>query len=87
MSVLSFLKVGIVTHVYDKIKVAVVDLDADLSSGDKIKFVKNDEDLFEQEVASMQVEHEKIETAKKGDTIGLKVEGDVKEGAEVYKEQ
>ena len=87
MSVLSYLKVGMVTHVYDKIKVAVLDLDADLSNGEKIKFVKNDEDLFEQEVSSMQVEHEKIETAKKGDTIGLKVEGDVKEGAEVYKEQ
>jgi putative protease len=85
--ILSFLKVGIVTHFYDKIKVAVVDLDADLSNGDKIKFVKNDEDLFEQVVSSMQVEHEKIESAKKGDTIGLKVEGDVKEGAEVYKEQ
>ena len=84
---MSFLKVGMVTHVYDKIKVVVVDLDADLSNGDKIKFVKNDEDLFEQEVSSMQVEHEKIESAKKGDTIGLKVEGDVKEGAEVYKEQ
>ena len=68
---MSFLKVGIVTHVYDKIKVAVVDLNADLSNGDKIKFVKNDEDLFEQNVASMQSEHEKIETAKKGDTIAV----------------
>ena len=84
---MSYLKVGKVTHVYDKIKVVVLDLDADLSSGDKIKFVKNDEDLFEQKVDSMQMEHEKIETAKKGDTIGLKVEGDVNEGAEVFKEQ
>ena len=84
---MSYLKVGRVTHVYDKIKVVVLELDADLSSGDKIKFVKNDEDLFEQQVDSMQIEHEKIESAKKGDTIGLKVEGDVNEGAEVFKEQ
>lgn len=78
-------KIGKVTHHYDKIGVAVVELDAKLSSGDKIKFVRGGEDLFEQEVASMQIEHKKIETAKKGDVVGLKVDQDVKEGAEVYK--
>jgi translation elongation factor EF-1alpha len=80
-------KIGKVTHYYDKIGVAVVDLDADLSVGDKIKFIRGGEDLFEQEVKSMQVEHEKIDSAKKGDTIGLKVDDEVKESAEVYKVQ
>lgn len=79
------LKVGKVTHFYDKIGVAVVELNADLAVGDKIKFIRGGEDLFDQSVESMQVEHEKIQTAKKGDTIGLKVEGEVREGAEVYK--
>jgi len=40
---------------------------------------------FEQEVNSMQVEHEQVQKAKKGDEVGLKVEGKVKEGDEVYR--
>lgn len=76
---------GKVTHYYDKIGVAVVDLSAVLKVGDKIKFVRGGEDAFDQEVESMQVEHEKIKSAKKDDTIGLKVKEEVKEGAEVFK--
>jgi translation elongation factor EF-1alpha len=79
------LKVGKVTHFYDKIGVAIVELNGDLANGDKVKFVRGGEDLFDQTVGSMQVEHEKVDAAKKGDVIGLKVDGKVKEGAEVYK--
>lgn len=82
---INLFKVGKVTHYYGKIKVAIVELDGDLSVGDKIKFVRGGEDLFEQDVKSIQIEHKKIETAKKGDIIGLQVEGEVKEGAEVFK--
>ena len=78
-------KVGRITHYYDKIGVAVLELDGDLAKGDKIKFVRGSEELFTQEVTSMQVEHEQKESAKKGDIIGLKVDSEVKEGAEVYK--
>lgn len=76
---------GKVTHYYDKLGVAVVDLTSGLSVGNKIKFVRGGEDLFEQEVDSMQVEYKELKSAKKGDTIGLKVDEEVKEGAEVYK--
>jgi putative protease len=79
-------KIGKVTHYYDKIGVAVVELTGDLVMGDKIKFVRGGEDLFEQEVTSMQIEHEKVKKAGKGDVIGLKTEKEVREGAEVYKE-
>ena len=78
-------RVGTVTHYYDKIGVAILELDANLAVNDKVKFVRGGEDLFEQEVKSIQVEHDKIETAGKGDTIGLKVDDVVKEGAEVFK--
>ncbi len=78
-------KVGKVTHYFDKIGVAIVELDANLAVGDKIKFVRGGEDVFEQAVASIQIEHEKKESAKKGDVIGLKIEKEIKEGAEVYK--
>lgn len=78
-------KVGRVTHYYDKIGVAIVELDGTISVGDKIKFVRGGEDLFEQPVESIQIEHEKVESAAKGQVVGLKAEKEVKPGAEVYK--
>jgi len=82
---MNYYKIGSVTHYYDKINVAVVELEGDMAVGDKIKFSRGGEDMFEQEVESMQVEHEKIEKAGKGDTVGLQVKQEVKEGAEVFK--
>lgn len=78
-------KVGHVSHYYDKIQVAVVELVGDLAVGDTIKFVRGGEDLFTQKVESIQIEHEKLDSAKKGQVIGLKVGEELKEGAEVYK--
>jgi len=81
------LKIGKVTHYYDKIGVAIIELDANLANGDKIKFVRGGEDLFEQEVKSMQIEHDKVDSAKKGDVVGLKADKEIKDGAEVFKVQ
>ena len=78
-------KVGKITHYYDKLGVAVLELEDSLSAGDEIRFVRGGEDLFEQDVSSMQVEHEAMGNAKAGDVVGLKVDQAVKDGAEVYK--
>lgn len=78
-------KVGRVSHYYDKIGVAIVELDGTLSVGDKIKFVRGGEDLFEQTVDSIQIEHEKKDTAQKGDVVGIKSTQAVREGTEVFK--
>lgn len=78
-------KIGKVIHYYDKIQVAIVELAADLAVGDKIKFVRGGEDVFEQNVDSIQIEHEKKESASKGEVVGLKVEKEAKEGTEVFK--
>ncbi len=77
-------KVGSVTHYFTKIDVAVVELSDTLSVGDKILLQGSTTD-FEQTVASMQIEHENITTAKGGQSIGLKVEKRVREGDTVYK--
>ncbi|HUV46778.1 MAG TPA: hypothetical protein VMW29_01455 [Candidatus Bathyarchaeia archaeon] len=77
-------KVGVVIHYYDKLGVAIVDLSSDLSLGDKIKIAGDDQELI-QEVSSMQIEHKPVNNAKKGDSIGLKVDQVVKEKAEVFK--
>jgi len=79
-------KVGTVTHYYDKIGVAIIELSATLSVGDKVKFVRNGEDLFTETVESIQVEHKKIDSASSGDVIGLKTNEAVKTGTEVFKE-
>jgi len=77
-------KVGKITHYYDKIDVAVVELTGDLAVGDTIKISGHGRE-FTQEVTSMQIEHENIKTAKKGQTIGLMVDEKAKENDEVYK--
>jgi translation elongation factor EF-1alpha len=55
-----------------------------LKTGDTIRIVGGDVD-FEQVVGSMEVEHDKIEKAKKGDEVGLKIEEKVRSGYRVYK--
>jgi len=77
-------KVGKVTHFYDKIGVAILELSDTLKVGDKIKFEGHDAD-FEQVVDSLQVNHEPVEKASAGDMVGLKTEKKVKEGTEVEK--
>ncbi len=77
-------KVGDIVHYYDKIGVAVVKVLSPIKVGDRIKISGHDKE-FEQEVASMQVEHQNIDQAKKGDDVGMKVDQAVKDGDEVYK--
>lgn len=78
-------KVGRVTHYYDKIGVAIVELDGTLSVGDQIKFTKDGQDLFDQPVESIQIEHDKKDSAVKGEVIGLKTIEPVKEGTDIFK--
>lgn len=84
---ITYTKVGTVIHYYDKIGVAIILLTEGISVGDHLKFIRGGEDLFSQEVASMQVNHERVEKAGRGDEVGIKVENVIREGAEVFLEQ
>ena len=75
-------KIGKVTHYYGNIGVAIIELSGKLSVGDKVKFSHGDKE-FEQTIDSMQMEHKDIDSAKKGDVVGIKVGEKVGEGAEV----
>ena len=77
--------IGKVSHYFSNISVAVVDLTAPLKVGDTIRIEGGESTDFTQEVESIEVEHEKIEKAKKGDSVGLKVKEKVREGYKVYK--
>jgi putative protease len=77
--------IGAITHYFGKISVAVFKItDNEVKTGDSIH-IKGKHTDFTQVINSMQVEHESIETAKKGDEVGLKVDNPVHEHDEVYK--
>jgi len=77
-------EVGTVAHYFTRINVAVVSLSDKLSVGDRI-VVKGSTTSFEQNVDSMQIEHENVASAGRGQSIGLKVKERVREGDKVYK--
>jgi len=77
-------QIGRITHFFPKISVAVIELKASLSVGDSI-VVKGPTTDFEQVVDSMQIEHENVQRAEAGQSIGLKVTERVRETDLVYK--
>lgn len=76
--------IGKVAHYFDHISVAVIELSDALKSGDTIRIVGGETD-FNQEVGSMEIDHKKVDTAKPGDAVGMKVSQKVREGYKVYK--
>ncbi|MEM2955729.1 MAG: hypothetical protein QXM25_03325, partial [Nitrososphaerales archaeon] len=63
--------------------VAVVELKAPLKVGDKI-LIRGSTTNFEQMVESMQIEHQDVQSAEAGKSVGLKVVQRVREGDIVY---
>lgn len=76
--------IGKVTHYFSKIGVAVIELSDTLKVGETIRIVGGETD-FNQVIESMEIEHQKIEIAKAGDLVGLKVSQKVRDGYKVYK--
>ena len=76
--------IGKITHYFDKIEVAVIDLSGALKIGDEIHVVGGDVD-FTQQVKAMQIDHKSVKSAKAKDAIGLKIDEKVREGYRVYK--
>ncbi len=76
-------KIGKVVHYYDKIGVAIIDLAGDLKLGDTVTFKKGEEEKTET-IESIQIERSAVDSAKKGDVVGIRVNEPLKEGTEVY---
>jgi len=77
-------EIGRITHFFTKISVAVIELTAPLVVGDTI-VVKGPTTDFEQTVESMQIEHNNVQRAEAGQSIGLRVAQRVRENDMVYK--
>lgn len=78
------IKVGKITHYFNKIGVAVLQVNGKIKIGDTMKISGHDKE-FSQKISSMQIDYKNIVCAKKGDSIGFKVDQEVKEGDLVYK--
>ena len=76
--------IGKVVGYFGKIGVAAIQItNGELKIGDRIKFKGTVTD-FEQEVESIQAEHENLERVEAGTDIGIKVKEKVREHDTVY---
>jgi len=79
------IKIGEVEHYFGKLSVAAIKLtDGDLKVGDVIH-IKGHTTELTQRVDSIQIEHNKVDEAKVGADIGIKVNEHVREKDTVYK--
>jgi len=78
-------EIGKVASYFSKIGVAAIDITkGTLKVGDKIH-IKGHTTDFEQDVDSIQIEHQSMPEAKPGDSIGIKVKDRVRDHDVVYK--
>ncbi len=76
--------IGTITHFYTRLSVAVLDLTDEIHVGDEIRIKGRITDLI-MTVASLEVDHNKIESASQGMEVALLVDGYVREGDGIYK--
>jgi hypothetical protein len=77
-------KIGKVTHYYDRIGVAVLELHDALKLGDTIHIVGRRTEIVQQ-VSSLEIEHRKVQAVGAGADVALKVYEEVREGDEIYR--
>ncbi len=77
-------QIGTVSNYFEHVKVAAIKLTTALKVGEKVRLSGGEVD-FEQPIKSMQIQKGKVEKAKKGDEIGIKVKKKVRKGYKVFK--
>lgn len=76
--------IGVITHYFPHVNAGVVKLKAPLAVGETIKIKGHTTDST-QIVSSMQIDRTPIQSAKKGDEIGLLVQSRVRRGDKVIR--
>jgi len=77
-------RIGKVTHYYNRIGVAVLELSGELKVGDTIHVLGRITD-FEQGVTSLEIEHSQVQSVAAGSDVALKVAEEAREGDTVFK--
>lgn len=75
--------VGKVTHYFTRLGVAGIKLSEPLGRGERIHIFGHTTDM-EQKVDSMEINHQKVEIARPGDNVAIRINGKVRENDEVY---
>jgi len=78
--------IGEVTHYFDHVGAAVLDLNTQLQVGETIHIKGYTTDLVQQ-VESMQIDHADVGQAGPGEDVAILVSDRVREGDEVYRVQ
>jgi len=76
--------IGLITHYFPHVQAAVIKLKGPLAKGDTVKIKGHTTDII-QIVNSLQIDRVDIQSAKKGDEIGLQVTSRVRQQDKVYK--
>jgi translation elongation factor EF-Tu-like GTPase len=76
--------IGTVSHWFGNINVAGIELKGKLAVGDRVHILGHTTD-FEQEIESVQIMHQDVSEAGRGDDVGVKFEARVRAGDKVYK--
>ena len=78
-------EIGYISKYFGQISVAAIEITAGkLSVGDTIHIKGHTTDM-NVDVSSIQIEHDAVDSAKKGDSIGLKVTGKTRRKDKVFK--
>jgi len=78
-------EIGYISHYFTNINVGIIELTkGNLNRGDKIR-IKGETTDFTQVIDSMQYEHQPVDRAEAGKSIGIKVSDRVREHDKVYK--
>jgi len=78
-------QIGVISNYFANIKVASIKLTSPLKVDDRIHIVGGEETDFKQKIKSIQIDHEKVDKAKKGDEIGTKLNHKARKGYKVFK--
>ncbi len=78
------IRIGRITHYFNRLGVAVLELTGELEVGDQICIVGRITD-FEQQVGSLEINHQKVHQVGSGSEVALKVIEPVRPGDKVFK--
>ncbi|MEW5958925.1 MAG: U32 family peptidase C-terminal domain-containing protein [Chloroflexota bacterium] len=77
-------RIGYVTHYYTRLGVAVLALRDALQVGDAVHILGHTTN-FTQQVESLEIEHQPVQSVRPGAEVALKVVDKVRQGDRVYK--
>ena len=82
---MSEMQIGVVKHYFGKVGVGAIEItNGELVVGDTVHIKGHTTDLMTS-IESMQIEHEKVQSVKTGDNVGIQVPDKIHEHDKVFK--